>query len=161
MTGEPRTATERARAALKPLAPGERPWPAVAAALLAYALGAFTLVLYLAGVTVSGSRPSSSVVIVYTGLMLGVGTNLLLLRYWAVLAFQALLAIGILGFALAAIRATSVPWLLVCVAVIGAAGALFWKLVRVAGRIDVTERRGGADNADASAEPSDRLDDDD
>ncbi len=52
------------------------------------------------------------------------------MRYWAVLGFQALLAIGILGFALAAIRVTSVLWLLVCLAVISVSGVLFWKLVQ-------------------------------
>jgi hypothetical protein len=59
------------------------------------------------------------------------------LRYWAVLGFQTLLAIGILGVALALIRVNSLIWALVCVVVIGAGGYLFWKLVRVLSRLQL------------------------
>lgn len=134
-------------AELQPLAPGERPWPAIACALVAFGLGGLTLGLFIAGVRVSGTRPPVAPVLVYVGLMLGLGIGVWRLRYWAVLAFQALLAIGVLGFALAAIRVTSVLWLAICVGVICAGGALFWKLVRVAGRIQAGDHVGrGAGN---------------
>lgn len=128
-----------ARAQLTPYAPGERPWPIVASAVIAFALGTLTLCLYLAHVKVGGQQPAVSVVIVYTGLMFACAAGTWRMRYWAVLAFQTLLAIGILGFALALIRVTSVPWLLVCVSVIVIAGFLFWKLVRVLGRLQQPE----------------------
>lgn len=108
-------------------------------ALIAFALGTLTLCLYLAHVKVAGQQPAVSVVIVYTGLMFSCAAGTWRMRYWAVLAFQTLLAIGILGFALALIRVTSLPWLLICLAVIVVAGFLFWKLVRVLGRLQLRE----------------------
>ena len=128
-----------ARAALTPLQPGERPWPIVVSALTAFVLGAVTLILYVSGdhLKVSGSKPSASVVIVYCGLMFACAAGTWTLRYWAVLGFQTLLAIGILGFSLALIRVTSVTWAVVCVALIAAAGTLFWKLVRILGRLQL------------------------
>ena len=124
---------------LQPFPPGERPWPIVACAVLAFALGALTLILFIVGAKVAGTRPPPAPVFVYTGLMLGLGLGVWRMRYWAVLAFQALLAVGVLGFALAAVRVTSVLWLAICVVVIVAGAGLFWKLVRVLGRIQAGE----------------------
>ncbi len=129
-----------ARAALTPFEPGERPWPIVVSALTSFALGALTLILYLARVKVGGQQPALSVVVVYTGLMFACAAGTWRMRYWAVLGFQTLLAIGILGFALALIRVTSVGWLLICLAVMFGAGVLFWKLVRVLGRLQLPGR---------------------
>ncbi len=131
-----------ARAALTPYEPGERPWPIVVSALTAFVLGALTLVLFLSGAKVSGQKPSLSVVVVYTCLMFGCASGIWRMRYWAVLGFQTLLAIGILGFALAAIRVTSAGWLCVCLLVIVFAGFLFVKLVRVLGRLQAPSRTG-------------------
>lgn len=131
---------EAARATLTPFEPGERPWPVLACSLLAFVLGALTVILYLAGTTVAGSRPRSTVVIVYACLMLGLGINVWRMRYWAVLAFQLLLALAILGFALRLISVTSIGGLAICLVSIAVGGTLFWKLVRIAGRIQVTER---------------------
>ena len=119
-------------------------------ALTAFALGTLTLVLYLSGAKVSGVKPAVSVVIVYTRLMFGCSAGTWRMRYWAVLGFQTLLAIGILGFSLAAIRVTSVGGLCVCLLAIAFAGVLFCKLVRVLGRLQVSGRledgrRGGCD----------------
>ena len=124
---------------LQPFSPGERPWPIVACAVLAFTLGALTLILFIVGAKVAGTRPPAAPVFVYTGLMLGLGLGVWRMRYWAVLAFQALLAVGVLGFALAAVRVTSVLWLAICVVVIVAGAGLFWKLVRVLGRIQAGE----------------------
>lgn len=132
--------TEAARAALTPYEPGERPWPIVACAAVAVTLAAATLVLYAARVRVEGSRPALGAVVVYVALMLALAAGTWLMRYGAVLAFQALLVIGILGFSLAALRASTIAALLVCVAAIAVAGTLFWKLVRVLGRIQVGSR---------------------
>jgi len=66
-------------------------------------------------------------------------------RYWAVLGFEALLAFQILVTALALVVASTLLAAGVCVLVIGIAGWLFWKLVRVMGRIQAGERERGAD----------------
>jgi hypothetical protein len=126
--------------ALQPYEPGERPWPVLASAALALLLGALTLGLFIGDVRVGGTRPSAAPVFVYAGLMFGLGIGVWRMSYWPVLAFQALLAAGVLGFALAAIRTTGLLWLAICTAVIAIGGLLFWKLVRVLGRIQAGER---------------------
>ncbi len=61
-------------------------------------------------------------------------------RYWAVLGFEALLAFQILVTSLALVVASTIPAAAVCLLSIGLAGWLFWKLVRVMGRIQAGER---------------------
>jgi len=61
-------------------------------------------------------------------------------RYLAVLSFQALLTFQILATSLALVIATSLLTAALCLLGIGLAGWLFWKLVRVMGRIQAGER---------------------
>jgi hypothetical protein len=60
-------------------------------------------------------------------------------RYWAVLGFEALLAFQILVTSLALIVAETIPAAAGCLLAIGLGGWLFWKLVRVMGRIQAGE----------------------
>jgi hypothetical protein len=130
-----------ARAALTPLGPGERPWSIKISVLLTAVLGAINLVLFLAGAKpkVSGQQPKLAEILVFSGLMLMCSIGMWRLRYWAVLGFQTLLAIGLLGFSLALVRVNSIFWAILCVAIIGSGGYLFWKLVRVLSRIQMPE----------------------
>jgi hypothetical protein len=61
-------------------------------------------------------------------------------RYWAVLGFEVLLGLIVLVFSLFLLRASNVLAVVVCVPIIGIAGWLFWKLVRVMGRIQAPQR---------------------
>ncbi len=61
-------------------------------------------------------------------------------RYWAVLGFEALLALQITLSSLVLVVATSWATVGVCLLSIGCGGWLFWKLVRVMGRIQAGER---------------------
>jgi hypothetical protein len=131
---------ERARAALTPLRPGERPAAlrvaAAVAGLLAVgvALGALTIHdLRHHGGSVPGGVFLAAVL---AALAWGMYTR----RYWAVLGFEALLAFQILVASLALVLAST--WLTAggCLFAIGLGGWLFWKLVRVMGRIQATER---------------------
>ena len=63
-------------------------------------------------------------------------------RYWAVLGFEALLAFQIIVTSLALVVASTMLAAAVCLVAIGLGGWLFWKLVRVMGRIQAGERRG-------------------
>jgi hypothetical protein len=128
-----------ARAALEPLAPGERPWPIVASVVVTSVLGLANFALFVAGVKphVSGHKPQLPEILIFTGLMLVCATGMWRLRYWAVLGFETLLAIGLLGFSLALIKVESVFWAVACCAIIAGFGYLFWKLVRVMGRIQM------------------------
>ncbi|MGA7704041.1 MAG: hypothetical protein WB998_03995, partial [Solirubrobacteraceae bacterium] len=60
-------------------------------------------------------------------------------RYWAVLGFEALLAFQIIVTSLALVVAETLLAAAVCVVSIGLAGWLFWKLVRVMGRIQAPQ----------------------
>src|SRR3954452_21951666 len=86
-----RARDDEVRAQLQPLGPGERPWPATAAALVAFALGAANLVALLAGVEIDGNKPSPVGVVAFAAVMFAAAWGIWHLRYWAVLGFQALL----------------------------------------------------------------------
>ena len=128
------------RAELAPLAPGERPAPLVAAAVLAAALGTANLVALIAGVEVQGEQPSAAGVLVFCAVMYLAAGGLWMARYWAVLGFEVLLGLIVLVFSLFLLRASNVLAVVVCVPIIGIAGWLFWKLVRVMGRIQAPQR---------------------
>jgi hypothetical protein len=127
------------RASLVPLAPGERPWPVKVSVAVAFLLGAVNLGLFIAGAKprVGGAQPHLAEILIFSGLMIMCAAGMWLMRYWAVLGFQTLLAIGLLGFCLALVRVSNLLWGAVCVVVIGAGGFLFFKLVRVLSRIQL------------------------
>jgi hypothetical protein len=62
-------------------------------------------------------------------------------RYWAVLSFEALLAFQVLVTSLALVVASTLLAAGVCLVSIALGGWLFWKLVRVMGRIQAQDRR--------------------
>lgn len=128
------------RAELAPLAPGERPAPLVAAAVLAALLGTANLVALIAGVEVEGEQPSVAGVLVFCAVMYIAAGGLWMARYWAVLGFEVLLGLIVLVFSLFLLRASNVLAVVVCVPIIAIAGWLFWKLVRVMGRIQAPQR---------------------
>ncbi len=60
-------------------------------------------------------------------------------RYWAVLGFEGLVAFQIIVSCLALTVVSSLVVAIVLLVVVGLAGWLFWKLVRIMGRLQVTE----------------------
>jgi hypothetical protein len=128
------------RAQLAPLAPGERPRPLVAATALAVLLGTANLVALIAGVEVEGEQPSAVGVLLFCAVMYIAAAGLWTARYWAVLGFEVLLGLIVLVFSLFLLRASNVLAVVVCVPTIAIAGWLFWKLVRVMGRIQAPQR---------------------
>ncbi len=132
-----------ARAALAPLGPSERPTALLVAVIVAVALALGILV----GVSTvhnlsrhGGSLPGG---VFLAMLLLALAAGMYQRRYWAVLGFEALLAFQIIVTSLALIVAET--WLAagLCVLSIGLAGWLFWKLVRIMGRIQAGERGSG------------------
>ncbi len=130
---------ERARAGLTPLAEGERP----TALLVAVAAAAVLAVGVIAGALSvhdlsrhGGSLPGA---LFLAGLLALLAGGMYRARYWAVLGFEALLAFQILVTSLALVVAETIPAALACAVAIGLAGWLFWKLVRVMGRIQAGE----------------------
>lgn len=131
---------EQARAALTPLAPGERP----AALMVSVALAGVLAAAVLAGVLTSHqlSRHGGSVPggVFLSVVLTALAVNMYRRRYWAVLGFEGLLAFQVLIASLALVLANTLPAAGACLAAIALGGLLFWKLVRVMGRIQVTDR---------------------
>ena len=127
------------RATLSPFAAGERPGAIKISVALALALGLSNLILFIAGVKprVGGTHPHLTEILVFSGLMIMCAAGMWLMRYWAVLGFQTLLAIGVLGFSLALVRASTIFGAVICLVVIGGGGFLFFKLVRVLSRLQL------------------------
>ena len=133
---------EEARAALRPLRPGERPLAVTAAGIVALAFGLINLSAYLAGQEIQGERPSAIGVGLFTFVMLVAAYGCFRVRYWAVLGVQALLGLLIVIFSVVVIGAANVVTLLICLAVIVPSGVLFWYLVKAMARIQMPERPG-------------------
>ena len=74
------------------------------------------------------------------GLMLAMAWGMWRAKYWAVLGFQALLALAILVVALALTVASDVLTVVICLAVIVPAGTLFWFLIKALARIQMPDR---------------------
>jgi len=130
------------RAGLTPLAPGERPLALTVAAGLAAALAVVNLGALLLGVEVDGRRPSVLAVALFGGLMLAAAWGLWHRRYWAVLGFEALLGVTIAFAGLSLMVASNVAALVLCAAILLGGGWLFWKLIRVMGRLQAPARPG-------------------
>jgi uncharacterized membrane protein (DUF2068 family) len=127
------------RAALRPLAPGERPWPVLVGAALAALSGLVQLILFLVGVRLrsNGLHASAGQTIVFAVLMGICAAGMWQLRYWAVLGFMALLAILILFAVGSLVKASSVLGFAIAAGIVVAGGYLFFKLVRVLSRIQM------------------------
>jgi hypothetical protein len=143
-----RARDDAARAALKPLRPGERPRAvtvgAIAAALLALANLVALAFGYNAGEdTVSPGSDATGSIIAAAVLAL-VAYGMWRARYWAVLGMQTLLALTIVVSALGLIQAVN-WWAFVLVSLILVlSGTLFWFLVKAMARIQMPERPGSS-----------------
>ena len=132
--------TELVRAALEPLAPDERPLS------LRVAVGVCCVVSVAVVVGAAsvhqlsrhgGSLPGAVLIaVVFAALAVGMWGA----RYWAVLGFEALLGLQLLFSSLALILAETVFAAAYCLVAIALGGWLFWKLIRVMGRIQAGER---------------------
>jgi hypothetical protein len=136
---------ERAtRAPLEPLQPlgaGERPLALLIASGVCAVLAVAVLV---GGLTVhnlsrhGGSLPGAIFLATILALL---AFGMYGRRYLAVLGFEALLTFQILATSLALVIASSLLTAALCLLGIGLAGWLFWKLVRVMGRIQAGEAK--------------------
>lgn len=124
---------------LDPLGRSERP----AALLVAVALAAALALVVLAGALTihdlsrhGGSLPAG---VFIASVLLALACGMYRRRYWAVLSFEALLAFQIIVTSLALIVAETLLAAGVCAVSIGLSGWLFWKLVRVMGRIQAQD----------------------
>ena len=132
-----------ARAKLEPLAPGERPGAVTVAAVVALVLGVGNVIAYAAGLTIDGKRPSLFSIAVPSAIMLVAGIGMWRAKYWAVLGFEALLAIAVIFAGVSLMVASNATAVALCLAIIAGAGTLFWFLIRVMARIQLPSRHPG------------------
>jgi hypothetical protein len=128
------------RATLEPLAPGERPWPIKVGVGLTTLAGVGNLVAFVAGAKIAGKHPAAGGIIIFSVVMLACAAGMWRLWYQAVLAFMVLLAIIVVLFSLFLVEASNLLGFLVPPVFIVIAGYLFWKLVRILGRLQMPAR---------------------
>lgn len=140
----PPSRDDLARATLEPLREGERPAAlliAIAVALL-LALGVMVGALTIHGLSRHGGSLAGGVFL--AGVLALLAGGMYRGRYWAVLSFEALLAFQIIVTSLALVVASTPLAAVVCLVSIGLAGWLFWKLVRVMGRMQASGEGSGS-----------------
>jgi hypothetical protein len=132
---------ELARAALRPLEEGERP-PALIVAIVVCVVLALGVLAGAASIhdlsRHGGSLPGAALLAVVLALL---AQGMYRRRYWAVLSFEALLAFQIIVTSLALVVASTILAAATCLISVVLGGWLFWKLVRVMGRLQAGERR--------------------
>jgi phosphotransferase system glucose/maltose/N-acetylglucosamine-specific IIC component len=137
---EPGQRDAQARAALEPLGEGEWPRPLVAAIAVALLLAVVVMVGAASVHDLNRRGGSLAGAIFLAAVLVALASGMYRRRYWAVLGFEALLAFQVIVTSLALVVASTVTAAAVCVVSIGLGGWLFWKLVRVMGRIQAGER---------------------
>lgn len=135
-------ANEAVRAGLKPLGDTERPAALLVAIGVTLFLGLGNLLSFLLGFKVDGKTPPASGVISFASIMFIMAWGMWTRRYWAILGFQALLALIVVVFALFLPTASNLEAVGVCLVIVGLGGWLFWKLVRVMSRVQMPARPG-------------------
>lgn len=138
LRGEARN--EAIRAGMTPLAPGERPFALLVA--MVFSVGVAILNVALDVFDVQDGNPGQNYV--FAAIMVVAAVGMWYQRYWAVLGFQALLGITVLLAGLSIPFASNLEALALCLAIVSFGGWLFWKLVRVLGRMKAPERPGAA-----------------
>lgn len=131
---------ERAREALDPLAEGERPRAVTAGAIVSLAIALITVGAWVVGAEVDGERPRAFQVFAPAILFAVMAWGMWRTRYWAVLGFQAVMAILMVGAFLTLIAATSLISALTPILVLIVAGTFFWFMVKSLARIQMPDR---------------------
>jgi len=127
-------------AGLEPLGEDERPVPLLIAIGVCVVLA---LAVIVGATTVhdlshrGGSLPGGLLLAAVLALL---ARGMYRRRYWAVLGFEALLAFQVIVTSLALVVASTLVAAAICFVSIGLGGWLFWKLVRVMGRIEAGGR---------------------
>jgi hypothetical protein len=141
-----RAKDEQARAALRPLRAGERPLAVTVGAAAATLFAVANLVALAFGYNASEDTvsPGSDVTgSILAALILGVvAYGMWRARYWGVLGMQTLLALTVVFASLALLTAQSWWAVLLLLLILGAAGTLFWFLIKAMARIQMPDRPG-------------------
>jgi hypothetical protein len=130
-----------AREALEPLAPGERPTAVTVGAVAAAVLTVAQVVALVVGF--DSDEPRKAVLgVAGIVILAAVAWGSWRARYWAVLGMQTILALAIIGSAIALLGAQNLAAVLLIAAILVPCGVLFWFLVKAMARIQMPERPG-------------------
>jgi hypothetical protein len=133
-----------AREKLEPLDEGERPLVvtvgAVLSAIIAVIFWVSTVLAATGEVTVRGSHPSPVAAGVLAALLTAMAWGMWKARYWAVLGFQAFLALTLLSATLGLIQVESWLEAVGTTLVLVVAGGLFYFMIKAMARIQMPER---------------------
>ena len=102
-----------------------------------FALALGVALANLVGVIVGAGDEPAALGVAFAAVMLAAAAGLWARNYLAVLAFEALLAVGIIYAALSLLLASSLLGLLLGIGVIAVCSPIFWLLVRVMARLQV------------------------
>jgi len=125
------------RAQLEPLAEGERPEAVTVAAVVAALLVPLNVAASFLTADSSGQLP---VAVLQSVVLLVAAWGMWRAKYWAVLGFEALLAIQIISFSLALLVVENPLYAAGLVVLIAGLGFLFYKLIRAMARLQMPER---------------------
>ncbi|MBA3302022.1 MAG: hypothetical protein H0T15_09165, partial [Thermoleophilaceae bacterium] len=98
------------------------------------------LTLFLIGYEVQNNPPSTSGTLIFCAIMLTAAAGMWARRYWAVLGFEMLLGIAIVGAAISLLRASNLAGVALCLGIIALCGPLFWFLIRGMARLQMPTR---------------------
>ena len=134
-----------AREKLEPLEKGERPGIVTVGAVISAAIAVSIVVAWLAGAEVKvgntdlSEKPNAFQVFPPAILFAVMAAGMWKARYWAVLGFEAIMAILMVGSFITLIAATDAFKAITSGAVLIAAGLLFWFTVKALARIQMPE----------------------
>ncbi len=135
---------QTAREKLEPLEQGERPRivtiGAVISALIAVVFWVSAVLAATGHDTVRGASPSPVAVGIIAVLVSAMAWGMWKARYWAVLGFQAFLALAMLSATLGLIQVETVLEAIGTTVVLVVSGALFYFMIRGMARIQMPER---------------------
>ena len=144
MTARTETRNQEAREQLEPLEEEERPRVVTVGAVISAIVSLIFVIstaLALAGTEVNGETPNpiqlAAVAIVVGAMAWGMWKG----RYWAVLGFQASLALIMLAAALGLVRVTNAVQAIATTSILVGSGVLFYFMVKALARIQMPERR--------------------
>jgi cation transport ATPase len=139
-----RAKDDAARAALRPLRPGERPVAVTVGAIVATILAVANLVALAFGYNASEDTvsPGSDVTgsILTTLVVAVVAYGMWRAKYWGVLGMQTLLALTLVMSSLGLVLAESLWAALLLFLILAGAGTLFWFLIKAMARIQMPDR---------------------
>lgn len=136
---------QKAREALVPLAPGERPGAvtlgAVIAGLVAAVFWVSLAIRLFTNIEVEGRQPDPVQLTIFAAVMTAMAVGMWRVRYWAVLGFQMLLVLFLLAGTLGLLTAETLVQAIATTVLVVIAGFVFYRMIKAMARIQMPERR--------------------